>query len=195
METVLPAVIAIALFFLLIGIIQLFARDTAWEMAQWQNAMFGRNSERTQAWEYWRVFGGIVSIAAALGLSFMVVKAVEAQNERATAETVRQQRQQLDADFRDLMWILKGIATTEPQEYATADMRVKNAEASKVYYGKCANNDGFYLLILNHWGGLGGLLYSTRSTFCVPPDLYPLTDNVQVMGDSVHGGKWYRVDG
>lgn len=192
MENILSGVVTIAALFLLMGIIQLFARDTAWAMAQWQNGMFGRSSERTAAWERWRVFGGVLSILCAVGLGLMAVKAVEIQNERAAVETVRQQRQQLDADFRDLMWILKGIATTEPQEYTTSDMRVKNAEESKVYYGKCRNNDGFYLLIVNHWGGLGDLLYSTRSTFCVPDDLYPLTTEPQLMGISVHGGNWYR---
>lgn len=41
MENLLSWLIAIAILFFVISIIQLFVRDTAREMAQWQNSMLG----------------------------------------------------------------------------------------------------------------------------------------------------------
>jgi hypothetical protein len=58
------------LFFIGVGALYLFAPDLMWALQRWGNSMEGQASERSGAWEFRRVLGGVVFIVG--GIVFMV---------------------------------------------------------------------------------------------------------------------------
>lgn len=58
-----------SLFFLGNGLVALFAIDIAWTWTEYGNSIYGRTSERTQAWEFWTRVGGILCVFMGGGLA------------------------------------------------------------------------------------------------------------------------------
>ncbi len=197
METILPLTIFIALLFIGLGLIQLFAPDLAWEFAQVNNGMFGRSSERTPVWERWRVFFGILSILAGLGILLLVGGAIDVQNARHAAAERQALAHQLHQEFQEMLWVLEANATDAPQSLSADALGTPQAADSRIFYGKCAAGYGFYILILNHWGGLGDVAYtnSSREARCLPSSLYTLTGNEQLLGKIGFSGRWLQLQG
>ncbi len=60
-----------AVFFIILGLLCIFARDFMWEMAQFGNQWKGVKSERTELWDARSVIGGIAAVI--LGAVVLVV--------------------------------------------------------------------------------------------------------------------------
>jgi hypothetical protein len=60
-----------AVFFIIMGLLCIFARDFMWELKQFGNQWKGVSSERTEAWDFGTVVGGIAAVI--LGVAVLVV--------------------------------------------------------------------------------------------------------------------------
>lgn len=177
----------IAIFFIINGLVDLFAPDIAWSMAQWNNSMFGRSSERTPAWESWRIFFGIMSLLFGLFIGWMVVGAHNAVQARAAEAKLAQKAASLnDAISYTQMEFMRRNATIEPQAYDTDNPDMQ------IYYGACHTSSGFYILILN-WRDLGDVAYTTRERPCIPPSLYTMPEEIVTLGRRSLGGRWVQL--
>lgn len=191
---VVPLVLLIAVVFLGMGLIQLFWRDLAWEFTQTHHGFFGIKTERFPLWDMWRVVSGVMSIGAAVGLAFIAWKAVDVQRERDAEEKREAVAGELDTDFIDVIGILEMNATTEPKEISAAALGVTDSGSATVYYGTCLGRDIFYVLVVDHWDGLGNVAYSGSSrTFCLPEDLRSMVGDEEVIGESAFGGRWFKL--
>jgi hypothetical protein len=60
-----------AVFFIVIGLLCVFARDLMWELTHFNNRMKGVASERTELWDFGTVVGGIAAVI--LGTVVLVI--------------------------------------------------------------------------------------------------------------------------
>jgi hypothetical protein len=64
--------ICFSIFFILAGLIALFAKDSAWRWQEFKNRLGGLPAERTDEWEFSRVIGGILFVIIGV-ISFILL--------------------------------------------------------------------------------------------------------------------------
>jgi len=65
-------IIAIDVVFIVYGLVHIFMKDWAWKLAVLSNSLQGRKSERTRAWEVGATVQGVLIIASALIVLFLL---------------------------------------------------------------------------------------------------------------------------
>lgn len=60
-----------AVFFIIVGLLCVFARDFMWALTQFSNQWKGVKSERTELWDFGTVVGGVAAVI--LGTVVLVI--------------------------------------------------------------------------------------------------------------------------
>ncbi len=58
----------VGLLFVIVGLVNIFAKDVAWQFTSFNNRLEGERSQRTGTWEIGSTIGGIVLVGAGLYL-------------------------------------------------------------------------------------------------------------------------------